>query len=73
VRRFIAAFGASRVNETTTIALAELLLLVAACAPLIGLGWMMSMLDRRTSIKEIMAYVAHWGVVFALVRFAFFP
>jgi hypothetical protein len=47
-------------------AIASLALFAAASAPIVGLGWMISMFDRRTSIKELMCHVAYWGVVIAV-------
>jgi hypothetical protein len=47
-------------------AMASLALFAAACAPIVGLGWIISMFDRRTSLKELLIHVAYWGAVIAV-------
>lgn len=53
------------VDESIQGAIVLLIFLAATFGPLIGLGWLIGMMNRRASMKEIFAYVAYWGLIFA--------
>jgi hypothetical protein len=38
-----------------------------------GLGWGVSMLDRKTSLAELLGFVASWAVCLAAARWLILP
>jgi hypothetical protein len=38
-----------------------------------GLGWGISVLDRKTSLAELLGFVAYWAVCLAAARWLILP
>jgi hypothetical protein len=61
------------VASETVVEVAAVIIGILACAlPIGGIGWGLSMLDRKTSLAELMGFVAFWAACFGAARWLFF-